>query len=538
MANYGFTVNADGNVLEMTKKIETALSSMGVKAEVEVKHAENAFTKLHEKAKETFGGIKSLLLGGLGIGAIFEFVEFVKSSKEAFDSFEESSAKLNAALTSTKMAAGRSEEELMKGAKALSSQSLFSRSAIIDAQSMLLTFTSIRGEIFDKTMPAIANFATRFKMDLPAAANALGKALNDPEKGMTRLQRQGVVFSDAQKEVIKHFVETGQKAKAQQVILKELETEFGGLAKAMTQTDEGKIAMAKKQWGAIKLEIGEIISKLQVSLIPVLTAVINAVKGVGHMFTSSSTGAIIFRDGLMGIAAALAIYYGYLGIVSVWEGIVTVGQWAWNAAMQANPIVWIIDLIVLLIIGIAALWDKVEGFRKFLGGAWAAIKQGVMSLVHVFMNVGQVIWDVLTGNFKKALTDGKAAIKQFGEDMTTGMVNAVKKGADAAGKSTFKFSNLLKFGTGQEGPSKGFGGAEGHGGRGGGGAVGDNAVNTSQLSGAKGGLGEAKVINIHIDTMQKVTTLDNRDLKSRGQDAVEVMLRALNNIAYSQSSSQ
>jgi hypothetical protein len=60
----------------------------------------------------------------------------------------------------------------------------------------------------------------------------------------------------------------------------------------------------------------------------------------------------------------------------------------------------------------------------------------------------------------------------------------------------------------------------------------------SGLGGARGGLGEAKVINIHIDTMQKVTTSDNADLKNKGRDAVEVMLRTLDNIAYSQTVTQ
>jgi tape measure domain-containing protein len=65
-----------------------------------------------------------------------------------------------------------------------------------------------------------------------------------------------------------------------------------------------------------------------------------------------------------------------------------------------------------------------------------------------------------------------------------------------------------------------------------------NALNTAALGGARGGLGEAKVINIKIDTMQKIITSDNKQLRARGQDAVEVMTRALNNIAFSQSQTQ
>jgi hypothetical protein len=533
MANYGFTVTADGNVDEVMKKMGAAIEGMGATVKLETAKAESSFSRMHEKIKGAFGNLKGMILSGLGISAAFAGFEFVKSSKEAFDALEESVAKVNAALSSTGGIAGRTLEELESGAKQLSSQVLFGRGQIMDAQSMLLTFTAIRGEIFDKTLPAITNFATRFKMDLPEAANTLGKALNDPLKGMTRLQRQGVVFSDAQKAVIQKFVETGQTAKAQQVILKELETEFGGLAEAMTKTDEGKIAMAKKQWGAIKLTIGEIVSKIEVAMIPVLGALVKSIKAIGSLFTSASVGAKIFRTVLLTVASALALYYTYQALVSGWTAIVTAATWAWNAALAANPIVWIIAAIIALIVTVMVLWDKFEGFRRVIGGVFGFIKQEIMTTVHVFQNFAKIVYDIFTGQFKKAFEDGKKMVSDFKEDVTKGMVDAVQKGADAAGKSDFKFGDLLKFGgTGQEGPSKGFGAGQK------GGGVTQGAINTSQLAGAKGGLGEAKIINIKIDTMQKIVTSDNKELRRRGQDAVEAMLRTVNNIAYSSSQTQ
>ena len=56
--------------------------------------------------------------------------------------------------------------------------------------------------------------------------------------------------------------------------------------------------------------------------------------------------------------------------------------------------------------------------------------------------------------------------------------------------------------------------------------------------GDRGGLGEAKVINIHIGTMQEIKGVVMDQLKSKGQDAVETMLRVINNISQSQSSVQ
>ena len=69
-----------------------------------------------------------------------------------------------------------------------------------------------------------------------------------------------------------------------------------------------------------------------------------------------------------------------------------------------------------------------------------------------------------------------------------------------------------------------------------GGGLKQSAINTSELGGAKGGLGEAKTINIHIDTMQKIEKITGiKEFKNASEDAVGVLIRALNNISHSQS---
>jgi len=197
-----------------------------------------------------------------------------------------------------------------------------------------------------------------------------------------------------------------------------------------------------------------------------------------------------------------------------------------------NPIGWVITLIVALVAAIAICWDKFKGFREFLGGAFGFIKQQVVTLITYVKDLGQVFYDLFSGHFKKAFEDGKKLIADFKENVTTGMVDAVKKGAEAAGNSDFKFANLLKFGVEDHAQNRIYGqpGSAGHGGD----EHKKSAINTSNLSGASGGLGQAKTINIKIDTMQKVFTSDNKDLKRKGQDAVEVMLRTVNNLALSQ----
>jgi hypothetical protein len=63
----------------------------------------------------------------------------------------------------------------------------------------------------------------------------LGKALNDPITGLTALRRVGITFEKDQEELIKTMVKTGDIAGAQGKILEELESQFGGSARAAAE---------------------------------------------------------------------------------------------------------------------------------------------------------------------------------------------------------------------------------------------------------------------------------------------------------------
>jgi len=298
----------------------------------------------------------------------------------------------------------------------------------------------------------------------------------------------------------------------------------------MTKTDEGKVQMAKKGWAEIKITVGELVSKLEVSLIPILNGIIKALKGVIDFFKSTSESAMIFKDVMIAVSAAVAAYYGYVLLAAGATKLVTIATWAWNAAMAANPITWVIMLIVALVAALMYCWDKFKGFREFMGGMWAGIVQAIKTVINHFINLGKVIKDVFTLNFKQAFEDGKKAMADFSKGITTGIVDAVKKGQEAAGNSEFKFGNLLTFkGSEQSGPSKNFaGGAAGS-------AAKQTALNTSNLSGASGGLGSAKMINIHFhDALQKNIGVVPKEMREKSQEGVEVMIRAINNLSENQ----
>ena len=69
--------------------------------------------------------------------------------------------------------------------------------------------------------------------DLAGATRLLGISMDDPILGLTRLRRGGVSVNETQQALIRSYVESGDKMKAQAVLLDVLESKFGGNAKAM-----------------------------------------------------------------------------------------------------------------------------------------------------------------------------------------------------------------------------------------------------------------------------------------------------------------
>ena len=60
----------------------------------------------------------------------------------------------------------------------------------------------------------------------------LAKALEDPARRVTDLARSGTVFTEQQKEQIKTLQESGRLFEAQNLILQEIEQQYGGAAEA------------------------------------------------------------------------------------------------------------------------------------------------------------------------------------------------------------------------------------------------------------------------------------------------------------------
>ena len=188
-------------------------------------------------ATSIIGGFGSKIAGlagallplGAAIGGVFGAQKAISAAREQIAAEK----KLEAVLIATGGAAGLTAGEIGKLAGELQKTTDFGDEVTLSAAAVLATFKEIKGDTFKEALGAAQDLSAVMGQDLQSSVVQIGKALNDPIKGVTALQRVGVSFTQQQKDQIKALQQSGNLLGAQQIILKELQSEFGGAAAAM-----------------------------------------------------------------------------------------------------------------------------------------------------------------------------------------------------------------------------------------------------------------------------------------------------------------
>ena len=347
----------------------------------------------------------------LSIGLTAPIVAFgALATKNAVDSAK-AIAQVEAAVKSTGGAAGRSVSQLEEMATGLQRISLYDDDQILkEVTANLLTFTNVTGTEFDKAQVAILNMSTRLGTDLTSASVQVGKALNDPIKGVTALGRAGVQFTAQQKEQIAALVESGDVAAAQSMILGELETQFGGAAEAAANADP--YTQMANEVGNLSESFGAIINEALIPVVGYLQGVVDRISG----FSDGTKKAIVVVGGLLAVAGPLVIAIG--GLISAYTSIrtalagLTKEQLKLNIAVLANPYVAIGAAVVAAVALIIYNWDKIVAYFSSGDGAgtWAGLKESFDVVVEyvqaawtAFVGIIQMIWDEFGDNFLFAI---------------------------------------------------------------------------------------------------------------------------------------
>ena len=123
-------------------------------------------------------------------------------------------------------------ESLAAAADKFGRATLFDQEDATNAFALLTSFQRIGVDSYERVTKAAGDLATVTGQDLKGAMTQLSKALEDPAKRVTDLARSGTVFTDQQKEQIKVLQESGRLFEAQNLILSEIEKQYGGAAEA------------------------------------------------------------------------------------------------------------------------------------------------------------------------------------------------------------------------------------------------------------------------------------------------------------------
>lgn len=376
--------------MEKALKIAVILSATDKMSKVIDGAVNNSAKSLTRLSKETSRlGDKAFNVGrqagalGLAVGApLFMMAKAAEESQQA-------TQKLEQVFKSMGETSGKSAKQAQKFAESLMLDIAVDDEKIVAVQTKLATFEKVikntagTSEIFER--------ATKAAFDLEAAgfgegaqnAVQLGKALQDPIKGIQSLARSGVTFTAAEKDKIKSLVESGKQLKAQQLIMSAIEKQVGGVAKANV-TNSAKISIA---WG-------ELLETLGGALLP-------ALEKFTKWFTEKAIPVIkkfvdengpLIKNIMLGAAALSVASFAVSGLSFAFGAIMKVISFASaafsatikviqflgttirvvSAFMMANPIVAIITGIAVAALLIYNYWDDIKAFFSKI---WDGVKQ-------------------------------------------------------------------------------------------------------------------------------------------------------------------
>lgn len=493
------------NVVEYILSLRDYLTGKVKEARAEASQLDSAMHGITDRTRE-WG---KELVGALGVGfALFKGFEFVKESKEDWEKLEFATSQVEAGLESTGHAAGLTFEELKNGAQEAAHNLKFTQAEVMGMQSILLTFPGVTKQTFGQASAAIYDMSTRLGQDLKSTAIQVGKALQDPEKGITALRRVGVNFNETQTEMIKNMVAGGHAAQAQAFILKELQTEFAGSAEAAAKADVS--FRYEKSMEELRVSVGQLADKLSEYLMPALEAIAEGLKNSIQWMKEHKEIITAVAYVVGGAVAAYAAYGIALNAVSTYTKIATAVQWLWNAALTANPIGILIVAIGAAVGAIIYAYNHFGKFRATLLGVWETIKEFGRIVTDVFLGTGKVIAGVLTFN-PKMVADGAAQTISAISNAGNRLGNAFQKGfnegmADFAKSQAEKEApkTVVKKAVGAIGPA------------------GKDAKETSKATGNK-----SVNINIKIDNLIRDFSIKTTNIKDGSGRLKEIVTQTL-----------
>lgn len=341
-------------------------------------------------------------LAGVGYGLTRMFTGAVEESEK----LERNLLRTERLIVSTGGAAGKTAKQLHEDARQLALATLESTEGVMAAQQIMLTFKSVTGDTFTRATELAADLATVTGVDLKSSVTQLGKALEDPVKGINAMTRSGVSFTEQQKEMIKSLVATGQKAEAQTLILDELATQYGGVARNEAKGFAGVQDTLKQSFQELKQAVGGLILEGG---------------GLTSFYQGLSSIALFLTDNITEVTAGLTVLTALIAAKFVPAIIVAGSKIA--LAFALTPI----GVFSVAVAGATALFINFKDDIVSFGDTSATVGDYVVAT-----------WEYIKESISSVIDNLREWWGTFNDDVSS------SESMEQAGKNALSFSDVLK----------------------------------------------------------------------------------------------
>ena len=436
-------------------------------------------------------GKKAAIGIGVGIGAaaalgtqLISAGETASTSNARINQIADSMGLFSKEITGVDDGAAKVTTRLVDLANATARATGIDQNSIKATQAKLLTFAELgqsadeAGSQFDRATMAALDLASAGFGTAEGNAVQLGKALNDPIKGLSSLAKSGVSFTDDQKAMIEAMVEGGNVMGAQELILKAIETQVGGTSVATANgSDRMKVAFTQlMEFVGLKLlpvferfvgfvvdKVVPVIQRMSEAAIPFLSEQFQKLRERLEPIIEQ-IGAFLFpiiekvvdfvRNNTNTVKTFFAVLAGaaVLGMIAALVGAIVA---------LFSPIVLIIGGLALLVAAFKHAYDNSETFRDviaaafdtvkvLIGIAMDAIRPIIQGLADTFEGVVRLVKGLVNGDFKEVVGGLKdiflgmisTVIAQF-LAMPRMMLGALRTGLSKIGTSLANFGKDL-----------------------------------------------------------------------------------------------
>lgn len=365
----------------------------------------NSVSRMENKIRGLGGTLSNLAKIGFAAG-IAGTIALLKKSSDLWDKQAQAIANVEATIKSTGGSAGRTLEQLEQQAINLQQNTFFGDEAILrGVTAQMLTFTNITGKSFDRAQQVALDVTAKLRgleaseTDLQSTTIMLSKALNDPVANLGALGRAGIQFSETQKNMIKSMARSGNMMGAQNIILQELETQYGGTASALTKTGKGMELQVKNLTGDVMELIGKGILPLRLEFLQFVKAILPTIKSHLPAFIGAVKKVakilVVVGGAVFGVIKFLSPLIPFIiGAVVAFKALSAIMAIV-NIVMTANPIGLIIVGIGLLIAIIILLIDNWDTVKEVMIGFWNKLVEWFMIGINWVMQFKDVLMLIL-----------------------------------------------------------------------------------------------------------------------------------------------